>query len=138
MARFWDFINNAIPDLGKLPLIHNTDLFYFREIRTKGRLLPTECPVYDEQLLYFFYGRPSYRPHAKLETVTANAFLPICLVMSRTILNKAMRMVAFDTGAFSNRMMHPPIHDGMDKSEFELSVSPDAPMKLIKIFYACE
>jgi hypothetical protein len=140
MGRFWNFVrSSAAPCEGKLPLVHSTDLYCFRDIRQSGKLEPTKCDVYrEERLLYFFYGRPSYRPHLRKGTVTASAFLPICLVMSRTIINKAVRMMPFDTGAFERKMMHPPMHDAMRKEEFELDTASDAPTKTINVFYGNE
>src|SRR5260370_41910934 len=133
MPRFWDYVNAANPGPGQLPIVHSTDLYLFREIRRKGELLPTDCEVYGQQILYFFYGRPSYRTHAKLDTVNAKALLPVCLVLERAVLQHAERIVAFDTGAFHRKFMHPPMHEKMTKEDFELGVSPDAPMKLIDV-----
>ncbi len=44
----------------------------------------------------------------------------------------------FDTGAFHNEMMHPPMHDAMKMNEFELVVHPSAPVRVIKMFYGSE
>jgi hypothetical protein len=139
MGRFWQFIRDINPDPGRLPLIHNTDLYCFREIRATDQLSPMDCNVYEgEKLLYFFYGRPSYRLNANHDTVTAKALLPVCLIMSRSILTDAARMLALDSGAFHKKMMHPPMHEKMVKDDFELGVSADAPMRLIKMFYLSE
>lgn len=139
MGRFWEFVRQAASADGCLPLTHATDLMHFRQIITTSRLEPQECPVYTgEKLLYFFYGRPSYRPNAKAQTLTARAFLPICLVMDRNILDKMVRIMPFDTGAFHNKMMHPPMHDDMSLKEFELEVHSTAPMRLIQMFYDSE
>jgi hypothetical protein len=139
MGRFWDFLNEANAPIGRLPLIHNTDLFFFREIRSSEKLSPAECDVYQgEKILYFFYGRPSYRAHPNVGTVTARAFLPVCLVLSRPVLQEATRIVALDTGAFARKYMHPPMHEKMVKDDFELAITADAPMKLIQVFYESE
>jgi hypothetical protein len=138
MSRFWDFLNHVKDEPGKLPLIHNTDLYYFREIRNQETLLPTDCNVYGEKLLYFFYGRPSYRPHSNKNTVNAKSLLPVCLVMSRNLLPTAVRIMPFDTGAFSRSMMHPPMHESMRKEEFQLALSAEAPMRVVNMFYGGE
>jgi hypothetical protein len=140
MGRFWDFVGQSAPlSEGKLPLIHATDLLRFRDIREHGELRPADCDVYKgEKLLYFFYGRPSYRPHGQEDTITAKAFLPICLVMSRAAMNKAIRILPFDSGAFHRRMMHPPMHEEMTKDVFELMVSPESPVQAIELFYGNE
>jgi hypothetical protein len=116
MGRFWDFLKDAKPPPGELPLIHNTDLFFFRQIRLSEKLKPSDCDVYKgEKLLYFFYGRPSYCAHVNLGTVTARALLPICLVLSRSVIAQATRIVAFDSGAFARQYMHPPMHEKWQK-----------------------
>jgi hypothetical protein len=139
MGRFWNFLSNSNAPDGKLPLIHTTDLFCFRQIRNNEKLQPMECDVYKgEKLLYFFYGRPSYRPHGQKQTITAKAFLPVCFVMSREFADCAMRIMPFDTGAFSRKMMHPPMHEAMKLEEFELVADSNAPMRIVKIFYETE
>jgi hypothetical protein len=140
MGRFWQFVSTAgTATAGKLPLVHATDLYHFRDIQHDSTLVPSDCDVYKtEKLLYFFYGRPSYRPHAQKDTVTAKALLPICLVMSRNLIGRAVRIMPFDTGAFERRLMHPPMHTAMKKEDFELAIDPDAPMEMISIFYATE
>lgn len=139
MTRFWDYVKKGVATEAKLPLIHSTDIFHFREISNTEQLEPQECEVYKgNKLLYFFYGRPSYRPHASLETITAKAFLPVCLIMSAGTVPKPIRIMPFDTGAFDRRMMHPPIHKDMDKTDFALSLDADAPMRLVDVFYGSE
>ena len=140
MGRFWDFVRvSAKPQKGKLPLVHSTDLYHFRDIQQLSELRPSECDVYrNEKLLYFFYGRPSYRAHASKDTVTAKALLPVCLVMSQNIMGKAVRIMPFDSGAFERKMMHPPMHEAMRKEAFELAIASQAPMQMIKVFYENE
>ena len=139
MGRFWEFVRKANAPSGRLPLVHATDLFCFRRIRMEARLVPTACEVYGGQkLLYFFYGRPSYRPHAQLDTVTAKALLPVCLVVSREVAQDAVRVMPFDTGAFYRKMMHPPIHEMMELGEFELGLAASAPMRVVDLFYGGE
>jgi hypothetical protein len=114
-------------------------MYRFRQIRADEKLEPTIDTIYpSETLLYFFYGRPSYRPHVMKNTVTAKALLPICLVVSPKIAEKATRIMPFDTGAFANKAMHPPMHDDMRLKDFELEVTADAPMRIIQTFYGNE
>lgn len=138
MGRFWDFVQSANALPGQLPLVHATDMFCFRDIRRDGQLRPTECAVYNQPLLYFFYGRPSYRPHATKQTITAKALLPVCFVMSRALMKNAIRMLPFDSGAFSSKRMHPPMHEKMAAADFELVVDINAPMRVVDMFYGNE
>jgi hypothetical protein len=139
MSRFWNFLSLVNAPDGKLPLVHATDMYRFRDIRISERLEPRDDTVYRaENLLYFFYGRPSYRPHATKNTVTAKALLPVCLVISPGIADRAVRVMPFDTGAFAQKMMHPPIHEDMNLKDFELQVAANAPMRIVELFYGRE
>jgi hypothetical protein len=139
MNRFWSFLTNSYTLPGKLPLTHTTDVYCFRQIREFNQLIPSECPVYKgSNLLYFFYGRPSYRPHPIADTVSARSLLPVCLVMSSELSKLAIRCMPFDSGAFDRKMMHPPMHPQMCLKDFEITLAPNAPMQLIQTFYGSE
>lgn len=134
-----DFIKDVADEQGRLPLVHSTDLFRFQQIRLSGKLSTAECPVYQgEKLLYFFYGRPSYRPHLTEGPLDARSFAPVCMVFNHELANHAMRVMPFDSGAFHHQRTHPPIHEGMTREDFELTVNTNAPMKLITTFFGSE
>lgn len=141
MSRFWEFINVQATAGGRpcLPLTHVTDGYHFRDIRNLGKLSPRDCDVYKgERLLYFFYGRPSYRPHTSKTTVDVWSLLPICIILKQSVGDQAARVMPFDSGAFHRKMMHPPMHEDMKLEDFELNISPDVPAKIITIFYGNE
>lgn len=54
------------------------------------------------------------------------------------ILDRAVRVMPFDTGAFAQKMMHPPIHEDMILKDFELAVAANAPMRIVELFYGSE
>lgn len=135
----WQFIENESASTGKLPLVHSTDLFRFQSIARKEALEATPCRVYDgANLLYFFYGRPAYRPHLKEQTLSARAYAPVCLVFNHELSDEAIRIMPFDSGGFHDRITHPPMHPDMTLSEFELAIQANAPMKLIQLFFENE
>jgi hypothetical protein len=139
MKEFWDFIESVEAGFGTLSLIHSTDLLRFKQIRKTKRLKVQPCDVYRGQnLLYFFYGRPAYRPHAKEKTLSARAYAPVCLVFNKVLAEQAIRILPFDSGAFHLRVTHPPMHPEMSLGEFELAINANAPMKLIKVFFGTE
>lgn len=136
---FWNFIRNVNVQQGKLPLVHSTDLLTFREIRRSDKLVPHKCDVFDGQhLLYFFYGRPSYRVNNGIGTTTAKWFAPICFIFGKPMTDKYIRIMPFDSGAYANRMMHPPMHESVPLDAYELAIDAKAPMKLISVFYGNE
>lgn len=139
MDEFWKFIEHVNAGSGNLPLVHSTDLFGFKKIARDELLKVRPCDVYNGQnLLYFFYGRPAYRPHIEEKTLGARAFAPVCLVFNQLLADQAIRIMPFDSGAFDAKMTHPPMHRDMGLAEFELAIDSNAPMKLIEVFFATE
>lgn len=139
MYEFWKFIEHVNAGSGTLPLVHSTDLFRFKKIAQDELLNVRPCEVYNGQnLLYFFYGKPAYRPHIEQKTLGARAFAPVCLVFNQTLADQAIRIMPFDSGAFHAKMTHPPMHPDMALAEFELAIHANAPMKLIKVFFETE
>jgi hypothetical protein len=46
MGRFWEFVSTAgTATAGKLPLVHATDLYHFRDIQHDSTLVPSDCDV---------------------------------------------------------------------------------------------
>jgi hypothetical protein len=136
---FWSLLKDIEADSGTLPLVHTTDVAYFKAIREKGRLEPTARPDYNnEQLLFLFYGRPSYRVNSTISTLEAKAFAPICIIANHNLLEKSWRITPFDTGAFKRGIFTPPMHPSMTVEQFELEVDPKSPMKIIKLFFGSE
>jgi hypothetical protein len=62
----------------------------------------------------------------------------MCIILDQQVVTDTFRILPFDTGAFSHKIMHPPIHEGMKKEDFELAVSATAPMRVIQTFYGSE
>ncbi|MCW5704827.1 MAG: hypothetical protein KIT82_19865 [Bradyrhizobium sp.] len=73
-----------------------------------------------------------------MATIDAKAFLPVCMLMSRELTDKAVRIMPFDSGAFHHGRMHPPMHKEMALDEFEMAVDATAPMRLVDLFYGNE
>ncbi len=46
--------------LDLLPLTHNSDINTCQHILDSGKLIPHECEIFGEKILYFFYGQPVY------------------------------------------------------------------------------
>lgn len=61
MKLFRDCLLPDVEDIQLLPLLHNCSAEVFVKILKSGALKITDCNVFDEQLLYAYYGLPSYR-----------------------------------------------------------------------------
>lgn len=135
MNRFSDFFRNETP-LRPLPLLHTCDAFAFRNIANQSRLVTTPCGVYkNEKLIYFFYGRPSYRTTRDHEAVSNPAFMPIVIMLEKDSVKTPKRIAPFDTGAFSAKLFDKFMHPEMRCDDFLLDPEMDMPSKLISKFF---
>lgn len=119
----------------QLPMTHLTDAYHLRSIAEAGSLNPTHCRVFDEPLLYLFYGRPAYRVAAQVESNGLEAYYPICFVL-RSSARRAKRIYPFDSGAFHHGRFAEFVHRDMIKEDFELDVDPTMPGRLMNLFWS--
>tara|TARA_R110002074_G_scaffold136818_2_gene281623 strand:+ start:493 stop:1245 length:753 start_codon:yes stop_codon:yes gene_type:complete len=118
------------PEWSLMPLTHTTKGIYAEDIIRSREISPTDCPVFNEPLTYFFYGRPAYRisePGAtKLE-----ATCPYCFIFNESLISKAKKIHAFDTGAFANRLFKHVVTDEMNIEDFSLEDDVKRPNRII-------
>ncbi|RYD74118.1 MAG: hypothetical protein EOP84_20430, partial [Verrucomicrobiaceae bacterium] len=63
----------------ELPLVHTTRCEVLPHIVSSHELRSvTKCDVFDEHLLYFFYGRPAYRHTLGSEPAGNLNLCPVC------------------------------------------------------------
>jgi hypothetical protein len=60
-VRFNEYIQGQTPVSSFLPLTHIARAYAFDEMLSGNTLEPQPCDVFDEELIYLFYGRPAYR-----------------------------------------------------------------------------
>jgi hypothetical protein len=58
---FREFIRGHNPSLPILPAVHITSAAHINNIFDTNKLHLSPCEKFKENLLYLFYGRPSYR-----------------------------------------------------------------------------
>lgn len=107
-----------LPEL--LPVMHSCEGFDFERILEDYLLKPTMCPVFNEELLYFFYGKPSY-PVGEKEKYNRTDVLccPVCFIVDIDKIN-IYRIFPFDSGAYSNGLYEQFIHRHMQITKFEI------------------
>jgi len=101
---------------------------------SSGFFMPSHCAVFEEDLLYLFYGRPAYR-RAEYEQIRLTAKSPVVLVLSPGIVSSGRRMFPFDSGAFEERYKKKWVHHGMKLADFELECPGDAPQRHVAAFF---
>lgn len=114
---------NNLPET--LPAMHSCETFDCENIIKDLKLKVKRCPVFDEELLYFFYGKPSY-PVGEKNIKNRNDILdsPACLIIDTNLIN-LYRVFPFDSGAFMKGLYSPFIHRHMDIKEFEIDNNID-------------
>jgi hypothetical protein len=135
LLRFAEFIDAVNPMEPILPVTHVTDAYIVQKLTQSNSLLPSNCPVFDEPLLYFFYGRPSYRANSNSSNTSSTFMAPVCLIFNNSLLEHAYRIYPFDTGAYQAGLFTRFLHPLMKLDDFELSLNSLSPAKLVSIFY---
>lgn len=133
--RFSSFVKLSCEALPRMPLVHTCEAFEFRDIAAESELKPAPCEVFKEPLLYFFYGRPAYRPSKDRRPVSHAAFLPISIVVDATTVSSPTRVAPFDTGAFLAGLYADYVHPKMSVKDFLLEPTVDMPARIVGKFF---
>lgn len=113
MSVLYDYIEHNFKHTNDvlLPLVHSCGGYEAYLIISDNKLKTQSCPVFKENLLYFFYGKPSYPPTEKVKINTASSsFNPVCFIVDTHKITPK-QIYPFDSGAFENkryiRYIHP-------------------------------
>lgn len=142
--KFTEFINRFEPSLPAMPLIHTTDAYRFSRHILKKRLIePQPCEIFEEDLLYFFYGRPSYRVNSNQKKSFSAAY-PVGIILHPDAVKYAKRVYPFDTGAYAGGLFEDYMYKDFTLDSFLvdlcleesglISIS-DIPSKIIAAFF---
>ena len=91
-----------------------------------------KCPVYEEHLIYFFYGKPSYIVEEEIENISSDP--PITFIYDLTDIKdyEIKRILPFDSGAFKRYNFR----RGYGKKNFSYDTpKPHIIKGLIKLLY---
>ncbi|MFT6443371.1 MAG: hypothetical protein ACJASM_002932 [Salibacteraceae bacterium] len=132
-------IERGEAELPHLPSFHNTRSYLFREICDTNQIHPTPCSVFDEDIAYFFYGKPSYRAVADQKnpdkSFSSNRHLPVCIAVDSSVL-ELERIFPFDSGGFEKGIYFPHLEgDDYTLESFNLGKDSILPMKLVATFF---
>jgi len=81
-------------------LVHLSIARWFNSIARNGQLDPIRCTVFNEDLLYLFYGGVFYRP--SVGTTRNASEMPVAFVFDPSLLTTILRLYPFDTGGLAN------------------------------------
>lgn len=126
--NFTEYILKTIPSNERpLPLTYTTDGYGFREFLEDQKLKPGPCNVFNEELLYLFYGRPAYRVGSEVEPTKFNFFFPVCILLNPECIKVVKRLYPFDSGAFATNLYSEYMHKNFNLDNFLVNPNPNAP-----------
>jgi hypothetical protein len=134
--RLRNLIQGQKSALPLLPLVHTTDVYRFTNVLEDERLEPRECDVFKgEPLLYFFYGRPSYRTNTNEGATALDHYLPVCFLFKNKTVSPIKRIFPFDSGGFHKELYADAFHKDMKLDHFGLEPEIDTPGRVISLFF---
>lgn len=125
---------NPDPGWQLMPLTHITKGISAEDIIRDGHVQPSEGNHSDEQLAYFFYGRPAYRVTGD-GAIKVEAACPYCFIFDSALIKKAKNIHALDTGAFKNRLYKHYLMEEMKADDFSLERDTRRPNKVISAVF---
>lgn len=136
MTSFSDYIQKQSMGSRELPLVHTTEYFRLASIQTSNMLQPSDCAIFKEPLLYFFYGRPAYRDSSQTMPTRDVGFYPICFVFRpATICKKAKRLYPFDTGASQYGLYEPDVKRTEALASYRVLEIAENARKIVSSFF---
>ena len=138
MNNFVEILDKSSLKLKLLPLFHSCDIYSLRGILMEKKLTPCTCDVFtDEDLIYCFYGKSSYR--IGLNKSTNNlAHFPSCFILKTEKMPNPHKVFPFDTGAFVKlpEIKEDYFHKKMDVKDFTIGNDIDCARALVEKFYS--
>ena len=132
-----EFVDSHAPAMPSLPLTHVMDSYILERQYSESSISPLEkCDVYKEELVYLFYGRPSYRPDMSNMSSSLEYIEPVCFVLSPDVFQNVERLYPFDTGAHKEKLYDTILHPKMERADFELNPAKlEVAQKTISAFF---
>lgn len=118
-----------------LPLCHSCEGFSGIKILKEGKLKIQKCKVFGKDLLYFFYGKPSYPVAEKFpEKRTDGYYCPICFIINSEKV-PIYEVYPFDTGAFKTDKYSKFFPRGVELENYKLDSSLGAIQSYISVMF---
>lgn len=136
MTAFSDYIQKQPATAVELPIVHTTEYHRLPSIRASNALQPHDCKIFNEPLLYFFYGRPAYRDSSQTKPTRDVGFYPICFVFAPGFIGaKAKRVYPFDTGASQYGFYEPAIMPADALGGYEIGAVSNSARRIVGHFF---
>lgn len=110
MIKIKDFINILHEHEKVLPLMHNMPETSFISMMEQDKEIhKSHCNVLNEDLTYYFYGKPSYIINTHNDGDCGDFYAPVCLILNPEKI-EMYRVFPFDSGGY--------IHDKIDANKY--------------------
>jgi hypothetical protein len=110
MTALGNLVNSHPTMADELPLIHTSLSEHLKSFASSHALQPSHCTVFDESLIYLFYGRPAYRSNRGSNYGDADT---LRAVAPQQHIVGAMGLHAFE---FLNGQVKVAIHENLAKA----------------------
>jgi hypothetical protein len=121
--------------LAVLPSFHSTTVSDMEVILRTGTIEAKRCKVFEEDLAYFFYGKPSYEvSHGVNKSFRNNFYMPGCFVVDTNKL-PIHRIFPFDSGAFMTERYKDNFPKNPNISNYEIQTDIASILKYIHAFF---
>lgn len=124
---------NTITPISPLPIVHTTKSYNIGAILNQRELKLAHCPFFGEDLLYFFYARPSYKLRDDGDEASFWE-LPTCFILEFRSLSSIRRVFPFDSGAFKDHRV-PAYITCMDLEEFKINPAETSITRFLGAFF---
>jgi hypothetical protein len=120
----------------ELPLVHTTRCEILPYIIANHELRTvTKCDVFDEYLIYLFYGRPAYQNVLGSKPSGSLDLCPVAFVFKpHTVGSMAKRVFACDSGGIHKGHFENHLHPA-DRDEMQLDTTLDSARKLVSLVF---
>jgi len=118
-----------------LPAVHSSTCAIFRDIVRGEKLVTRHCKVFNEPLIYLFYGRPAYRSRLGATPSTDIDYYPVCFVFKSDRLPRSFaRAFPFDSGAAKSDVFDPDIKS-VDADSFQLNATFECLRRFTNLYF---
>jgi hypothetical protein len=136
IAAYCDKNGNTKTLPPQLPLVHTTRGVPSRAIFETFQLKGKFDESFKQDMLYFFYGLPSYKPERKDELTSIDGALwPVCFIVRPISDGPLQAIYPFDTGAYLAEYYTKVISPDVSLNNFLLGATMDIPPKVVSTFF---
>lgn len=119
----------------ELPLVHTSRAEFLNSFKNTHALEPSHCAVFQENLIYLFYGRPAYRSANGNRYGESIALCPICFVFKPNALSQFVhRLFPCDSGAVNRPLFEPQLYPS-DLPAIELEPDIESARRLVSLVF---